>query len=99
MYPFNEWAAVKAAQAIRVNWTGGTGLPDQATVCETWRRRLVAKEEVTQNVGDAKAALDGSAKPPLRARFEHSRELPQMSQEQTWLQHGCMPPRSPVCRS
>jgi CO/xanthine dehydrogenase Mo-binding subunit len=58
----NEWAAVKAAQAIRVNWTAGTGLPDQATVFETWRRRPVAKEEVTQNVGDAKAALDGSAK-------------------------------------
>jgi nicotinate dehydrogenase subunit B len=58
----NEWAAVKAAQAIRVNWTAGTGLPDQATVFRTWRQRPVAKEEVTQNVGDAKAALDGSAK-------------------------------------
>jgi nicotinate dehydrogenase subunit B len=58
----NEWAAVKAAQAIRVNWTAGTGLPDQATVFQTWRQRPVAKEEVTQNVGDAKTALDGSAK-------------------------------------
>ena len=58
----NEWAAVKAARAIRVNWTAGTGLPDQATVFETWRQRPVAKEEVTQNVGDAKTALDGSAK-------------------------------------
>ncbi len=58
----NEWAAVKAARAIRVNWTAGTGLPDQATVFQTWRQRPVAKEEVTQNVGDAKTALDGSAK-------------------------------------
>src|SRR5215510_3095043 len=58
----NEWAAVKAARAIRVNWTAGAGLPDQATVFETWRQRPVAKEELTQNVGDAKAALDGSAK-------------------------------------
>jgi nicotinate dehydrogenase subunit B len=58
----NEWAAVKAARAIRVTFTAGTGLPDQATVFETWRQRPVAKEEVTQNVGDAKAALDGSAK-------------------------------------
>jgi nicotinate dehydrogenase subunit B len=58
----NEWAAVKAARAIRVNWTAGTGLPDQATVFQTWRQRPVAKEEVTQNVGDAKSALDGSAK-------------------------------------
>ena len=58
----NEWAAVKAARAIRVDWTAGTGLPDQATVFETWRQRPVAKEEVTQNAGDAKAALDGSVK-------------------------------------
>jgi nicotinate dehydrogenase subunit B len=58
----NEWAAVKAARAMRVNWTAGTGLPDQATVFESWRQRPVAKEEVTQTIGDAKAALDGSAK-------------------------------------
>jgi nicotinate dehydrogenase subunit B len=58
----NEWAAIKAERAMRVNWTAGTGLPDQATVFETWRQRPVAKEEVTQNVGDAKTALDGSPK-------------------------------------
>jgi nicotinate dehydrogenase subunit B len=58
----NEWAAVKAARGMRVNWTAGTGLPDQATVFETWRQRPVAKEEVTQNVGDAKTALDAGAK-------------------------------------
>ena len=58
----NEWAAVKAARTMQVNWTAGTGLPDQATVFETWRQRPVAKEEVTQNVGDAKTALDASAK-------------------------------------
>src|SRR5262245_22658128 len=57
-----EWAAIKAAAAMRVTWSAGTGLPDQATVFETWRARPIAKEEVTQNVGDAKAALDGSAK-------------------------------------
>lgn len=58
----NEWAAIKAAGAMRVTWTAGTGLPDQATVFDEWRKRPVAKEEVTQNVGDAKAALDGSAR-------------------------------------
>jgi len=65
----NEWAAVKAARAMRVNWTAGTGLPDQATVFETWRQRPVAKEEVTQNVGDARAALDASAK-RLKATYD-----------------------------
>ena len=58
----NEWAAVKAAQLIRVDWTAGTGLPDQATIFETWRKRPVAKEDVTQNVGDAKIALEASAR-------------------------------------
>ena len=47
---------------MRVSWTAGTGLPDQATVFDTWRKRPVAKEEVTQNVGDASAALEGSAR-------------------------------------
>jgi CO/xanthine dehydrogenase Mo-binding subunit len=58
----NEWAAVKAARAIKVSWSAGTGLPEQATVFETWRKRPVAKEDVTQNVGDAANALAGSAR-------------------------------------
>ena len=57
----SEWAAIKAAGATRVAWTAGTGLPDQATVFDSWRKRSVAKEEVTQNVGDATAAMSGSA--------------------------------------
>jgi CO/xanthine dehydrogenase Mo-binding subunit len=58
----NEWAAIKAARAMRVTWTGGATLPEQASVFDHWRKLPVAKEEVTQNVGDAKAALDGSAR-------------------------------------
>jgi len=58
----NEWAAIKAARAMRVTWTGGATLPEQASVFEHWRKLPVAKEEVTQNVGDAKAALDTSAR-------------------------------------
>jgi nicotinate dehydrogenase subunit B len=57
-----EWAAMKAAQAIKIKWTAGTGLPDQATVFDDWRRRPIAKEEATQTVGDAAAALNGSAR-------------------------------------
>jgi CO/xanthine dehydrogenase Mo-binding subunit len=65
----HEWAAVKAARAVRVTWAGGTGLPDPATVFDTWRKRPVAKEEITQNIGDAPAALAGSAK-RLRASYD-----------------------------
>jgi CO/xanthine dehydrogenase Mo-binding subunit len=42
---------------MKVSWGPGTGLPDPATVFEDWRRRKVAKEDVTQKVGDALAAL------------------------------------------
>jgi CO/xanthine dehydrogenase Mo-binding subunit len=58
----NEWAAVKAARAMRVSWTTGTGLPNRAAVFQEWRKRPIAKEEVTQNVGDAKTALESSAR-------------------------------------
>jgi CO/xanthine dehydrogenase Mo-binding subunit len=58
----NEWAAIKAANAMRVTWSGGVPLPEQAKVFEEWRKRPVAKEEVTQNVGDTKAALEGAPK-------------------------------------
>ncbi len=58
----NEWAAIKAARAIRATWSGGATLPEQASVFEHWRKLPVAKEEVTQNVGDAKAAIDTSAR-------------------------------------
>jgi nicotinate dehydrogenase subunit B len=58
----SEWAAIKAARAMRVYWTPGTPLPDQASVFDYWRRLPVAKEEVTQTAGNAQAALEGSAK-------------------------------------
>jgi len=65
----SEWAAIKASRAIRVNWTAGTGLPDQATVFDAWRKLPVAKDEVTQTVGDAPAALAGSAR-RIKARYD-----------------------------
>ena len=58
----NEWAAIKAARAVRVSWTAGTGLPDKAAVFAEWRKRPIAKEEVTQNVGDTSKGLEGSAR-------------------------------------
>ena len=58
----SEWGAIKAANAMRVTWSGGVPLPEQAKVFEEWRKRPVAKEEVTQNVGDAKAALESAPK-------------------------------------
>lgn len=65
----SEWGAVKAARALKANWGVGTGLPEQASVFEHWRKRPVAKQEVTQNAGDTAAALQGAAK-RVKASYE-----------------------------
>ncbi len=58
----SEWGAIKAARALKVSWGMGTGLPDQATVFESWRKRPIAKEDVTQTTGNVAEALGGAAK-------------------------------------
>ncbi len=58
----SEWAAIKAAQAVRVYWKPGVQLPDQGSVFDYWRRLPIAKEEVTQTAGNAPAALQASAR-------------------------------------
>ena len=65
----NEWAAIKAMRAMKVNWGAGTGLPDQATVFDHWRTLPVAKQDVTQKVGDADAAL-AAAPRRVKARYD-----------------------------
>jgi CO/xanthine dehydrogenase Mo-binding subunit len=57
----SEWAAIKAARALRVYWKPLGQLPEPDSVFDYWRRLPVAKEEVTQSAGDAKAALEGAA--------------------------------------
>jgi CO/xanthine dehydrogenase Mo-binding subunit len=58
----SEWAAIKAARAVRVYWRPVGQLPDQASVFDYWRRLPVAKEEITQTAGNAQTALQGAAK-------------------------------------
>ena len=73
----NEWAAIKAARAMKVTWTAGTGLPEQATVFETWRKRPIAKEDITQNVGDAKTAVEvapAASRRPMTSRCRRTRQ-------------------------
>ncbi len=64
----DEWTAIKAMRAVQPSWGPGTGLPDQATVFADWRERKIAKEDVTQKVGDAPAAL-AAAPTKLRASY------------------------------
>lgn len=65
----DEWAAVKAMRAMKAAWGPGTGLPEQAKVFEHWRGLKLAKEDVTQKVGDAPAALAAAAR-RVRARYD-----------------------------
>lgn len=65
----NEWGAIKAARALKLGWSNGTGLPDKATVFDYWRKQPIAKEEATQKVGDAPAALASSAR-RVKASYE-----------------------------
>ena len=65
----NEWGAIKAARALKLTWSPGTGLPDKATVFDYWRKQPIAKEEATQKVGDAPAALATSAR-RIKASYE-----------------------------
>ena len=64
-----EWGAIKAQRAMKVQWGVGIGLPDQATVFDHWRTRPVAKQDVTQKVGDADAAL-AAAPRRVKARYD-----------------------------
>ena len=67
-----EWGAIKAMRAVRVQWGGAESLPEQATVFDHWRGLKVAKEDVTQNVGDARAALAAIQNPArkVKARYD-----------------------------
>jgi CO/xanthine dehydrogenase Mo-binding subunit len=65
----NEWAAIKASRALKVNWGTGTGLPDKKTVFETWRKRPIAKTEESQKAGDAPQALAVSTQ-RVKASYE-----------------------------
>ena len=64
-----EWGAIKAMRAVKAEWGAAEPLPEQATVFDHWRSLKVAKEDVTQNVGDAPAAL-AAAPRKLRARYD-----------------------------
>jgi CO/xanthine dehydrogenase Mo-binding subunit len=66
-----EWGAVKAMRAMKVRWddAAAEALPDQAAAFDDWRGRKLAKEEVTQKVGDASAALAAAAR-KHKARYD-----------------------------
>jgi CO/xanthine dehydrogenase Mo-binding subunit len=65
----DEWAAIKAAGAIRASWSSWEGLPEKAKLWEHVRNTKVVKDDVLQNVGNSAQALAGGAK-QLKATYD-----------------------------
>jgi len=57
-----EWAAIRAARALKVRWSEWAGLPDQAKLWDHIRATPVAQVQVTSDRGNAAQAIDGAAK-------------------------------------
>lgn len=69
-----EWAAINAARKLRSTWSPWQGLPDMDKLYAHVRSTPIAKDEITQNVGDAKAALANAAR-RLSATYEFAIHL------------------------
>jgi len=64
-----EWAAVKAAKALKATWSKWEGLPEMSKLWEHVKATPVAKDDVAVNQGDPKAAMAGAAK-TLKATYD-----------------------------
>jgi CO/xanthine dehydrogenase Mo-binding subunit len=56
-----EWAAVKAARAMSVQWTPGPDLPAKNGLDAHWRSLPLAKQETSQKAGQVDVALKSAA--------------------------------------
>ncbi len=57
-----EWAAIRAAQQLRVRWSDWAGLPDQARIWAHVRATPVAQVQVTLDRGNPAGAIQGAAR-------------------------------------
>jgi nicotinate dehydrogenase subunit B len=58
----NEWAAVRAAKALKATWTDWQGLPGHDAMERYLRDGAVDRDEVVVNRGDPAAAMPGAAR-------------------------------------
>jgi nicotinate dehydrogenase subunit B len=57
-----EWAAIRASQQLKANWSPWSGLPDESRLWEHVRATKVVRQDVTSNVGDTPSALEGASR-------------------------------------
>jgi CO/xanthine dehydrogenase Mo-binding subunit len=65
----SEWAAVKAARALKTTWSKWEGLPEMSKLWEHVRATKVAKDDVAVDRGDPKKAIAGAAK-TIKATYD-----------------------------
>jgi len=65
----DEWAAIKAARKLKVQWSQWQGLPDEKRVYEEWRKLPVAQNQTPMKTGDVQQAL-GRAPKKVKATYE-----------------------------
>ncbi len=57
-----EWGAIKAAQALKLQWSTWEGLPDQTQLWAYVRKTKINKDETLQTAGNTADAMQGAAK-------------------------------------
>jgi CO/xanthine dehydrogenase Mo-binding subunit len=55
-----EWAAIKAASAVKATWSDWQGLPEQSKLWEHVRGTRIARDQVMQTAGNSAEALKGA---------------------------------------
>ena len=65
----DEWAAIRAARAVQVQWAKWEGLPEKAKLWDYIRNSQVVRDDVTQNTGNAADALK-TAPRTLKSTFD-----------------------------
>lgn len=58
----SEWGAIRAADAMKAQWSDWQGLPDKAKLWDYVRKTKAVKDEVFQNVGKSTEAMKTGAK-------------------------------------
>ena len=61
-----EWGAIKAAQALKVQWSVWDGLPDQTQLWAYVRKTKINKDETLQGAGNTADAMQNAAKKVVR---------------------------------
>ena len=64
-----EWAAIKASQQLKANWSSWAALPNENRLWEHVRATKVAREEITSNVGNTPSALARASR-RLKATYD-----------------------------